>query len=551
MARIARDLASSLHQSTFNEPLPAQNRNMNSITQPFRFGKMLQVAIVGAGMSGLRCADVLTRAGAHVTIFEARNRIGGRVHQEENGGYLVDAGSNWIHGTEGNPIMDISERTKTIIMDPDDEAAIFDINGNQKSPEEAGILSEILWAEIGEATDYSDRNSDSIDAKVSLFDWLKQRFEQKYGDNPEEVSELSELSRLYGQFVGNPVTRQSLKFFWLEEGLPGGNVFVGSTYRKILEAVAKPAIARADIKLNTEVTQVSYRAPADRETTAKVTLADGSQHGFDEIVVTCPLGWLKRNASSTFTPTLPPRLTEAIDNIGYGALEKVYVSFPSAFWLNDGKTSSYPWNIDFMNPKYHPDPAAKESETWNMGIVSLAHLPEPANQPTLLFYMHGDCGAYLTHKLSSHERHSKEYNTLLKEFSEPYYSRLPNFDASSPSCQPTSFYITTWQLDPYAGHGGYSCFPVGLEEGDKDIECMRDAGGLSDAGRGLWLAGEHTAPFVAMGTTTGAYWSGEGVARRIAQQYGLAVPHDASDSFGAHANVLADKIEAGAANGHT
>lgn len=37
--------------------------------------------------------------------------------------------------------------------------------------------------------------------------------------------------------------------------------------------------------------------------------------------------------------------------------------------------------------------------------------------------------------------------------------------------------------------------------------------------KGLWLAGEHTAPFIALGTTTGAYWSGEGVARRIVALY--------------------------------
>ena len=34
-------------------------------------------------------------------------------------------------------------------------------------------------------------------------------------------------------------------------------------------------------------------------------------------------------------------------------------------------------------------------------------------------------------------------------------------------------------------------------------------------GVGLWFAGEHTAPFVALGTSTGAYWSGEKVAERI------------------------------------
>jgi hypothetical protein len=37
---------------------------------------------------------------------------------------------------------------------------------------------------------------------------------------------------------------------------------------------------------------------------------------------------------------------------------------------------------------------------------------------------------------------------------------------------------------------------------------------------GVWLAGEHTAPFVALGTVTGAYWSGVGVARRIVQGSG-------------------------------
>ena len=42
-------------------------------------GKKLHVGIVGAGFAGLRCADVLMAHGHKVTIFEARNRVGGRV----------------------------------------------------------------------------------------------------------------------------------------------------------------------------------------------------------------------------------------------------------------------------------------------------------------------------------------------------------------------------------------------------------------------------------------------------------------------------------------
>jgi hypothetical protein len=39
--------------------------------------------------------------------------------------------------------------------------------------------------------------------------------------------------------------------------------------------------------------------------------------------------------------------------------------------------------------------------------------------------------------------------------------------------------------------------------------------------RGLWFAGEHTSAFVASGTVTGAYWSGEAVGKRIAAVHGV------------------------------
>jgi monoamine oxidase len=50
----------------------------------------VSVGIVGAGFAGLRCADVLLRRGVKVTIFEARNRVGGRVGQSLKLGHKVD-----------------------------------------------------------------------------------------------------------------------------------------------------------------------------------------------------------------------------------------------------------------------------------------------------------------------------------------------------------------------------------------------------------------------------------------------------------------------------
>ena len=52
-----------------------------------------------------------------------------------------------------------------------------------------------------------------------------------------------------------------------------------------------------------------------------VTTANGKEHFFDEVVVTSPLGWLKRNKRCL--PGLHPRIASAIESISFGRLEKV------------------------------------------------------------------------------------------------------------------------------------------------------------------------------------------------------------------------------------
>ena len=68
--RIARDLSSSPHRKGYMNEAKMIRRAA---------GKIPNVCIVGAGVAGLRCADVLLKQGAKVTILEGRNRVGGRV----------------------------------------------------------------------------------------------------------------------------------------------------------------------------------------------------------------------------------------------------------------------------------------------------------------------------------------------------------------------------------------------------------------------------------------------------------------------------------------
>jgi hypothetical protein len=148
--------------------------------------------------------------------------------------------------------------------------------------------------------------------------------------------------------------------------------------------------------------------------------------------------------------------------------------------------------------------------------MNLAAMPSSTAHPTLLFYIYGPTTLHIASLLKDFPSPTSDpaAQALLTAFFTPYFSRLPNYSSVH---KPTAILATLWANDELAGYGSYSNFQVGLERGGEDVEVMRR--GMPE--RGIWLAGEHTAPFVALGTVTGAWWAGEGVAKRIVRAYGL------------------------------
>ena len=74
----------------FEQHSSTANKNGLAIaTQKYR---NLHIGIVGAGLAGLRCAEILIRKGINVTMVEARDRLGGRVSSQgnSNGDFSVD-----------------------------------------------------------------------------------------------------------------------------------------------------------------------------------------------------------------------------------------------------------------------------------------------------------------------------------------------------------------------------------------------------------------------------------------------------------------------------
>src|SRR5258708_21762743 len=58
------------------------------------------IVVVGAGAAGLMAARELARAGKRVTIVEARDRCGGRIHPLPTAefGYPAEGGAEFVHG---------------------------------------------------------------------------------------------------------------------------------------------------------------------------------------------------------------------------------------------------------------------------------------------------------------------------------------------------------------------------------------------------------------------------------------------------------------------
>lgn len=193
-------------------------------------------------------------------------------------------------------------------------------------------------------------------------------------------------------------------------------------------------------------------------------------------------------------------------------INQVYLTFPRAFWLDSADGHEFTGFIQWLAPQYAKD---TNPARWCQEVVDLSTLPASCAHPTLLFYIYGDQSVAMASELTSRSS-QEERDEYHVKFFKPYFSRLPNFKDNSKDCMPVSLLATTWVSDDLAGNGSYTTLRTGLLEGDRDIEIMRE--GLPD--EKIWFAGEHTAPFVALGTSTGAYWSGEAVGLRIADAYG-------------------------------
>jgi hypothetical protein len=138
----------------------------------------------------------------------------------------VDFGPNWIHGEKDNPILDIAKETNTACGNWDTKSYMYDQFGNLLPLVESEKYSSIMWDIVEDAFKFSNKHSATMDADESLWDFFERevvkRIPDAEDDAPKKREMVLQVAELWGAFIGTPVQRQSLKFFWLEECIEGG-----------------------------------------------------------------------------------------------------------------------------------------------------------------------------------------------------------------------------------------------------------------------------------------------------------------------------------------
>lgn len=413
-----------------------------------------RVVVIGAGVAGLAAAYHLHQAGLrNIIVLEAKSRIGGRIHTDTSWGFAVDLGASWVHGAgRSNPLTGLADAAglQTFYTD-DDSVAVYDVDGS--------AYSDAVQDE--KEADYNDFLKEVMDTG-SLEDSILDRVLALRPDMLTDRYSLYMLSA-YTEFdYGSDISLLSAMNFDTDRVFSGRDKIVTNGYGRLVDHLAEGITVYAGHR----VTAVDYNAATSRVTTALGTFEA------EYVVVAAPLQVLKSGAIQ-FDPPLPQVRTAALAKMSNGAVNKVVLQFPTAFWDTSLQYIGY---------------TAAEKGKYNYFV----NFRKFSDHNVLMTFAFGEFAI----EMEAHDD-AQVIADVMAALQAMYGTGIP---------QPTAILRSAWHGDPDIG-GCYTSAVVGMDGSEYDT-----VGG--EVGGRLFFAGEHTSRRY-RGTVHGAYLSGEAAAEAI------------------------------------
>lgn len=412
------------------------------------------IAVVGAGIAGLSAARALSAAGLEPVVFEARARVGGRIHSHRGPNFTADLGASWIHGATGNPIADLARREgiETIATRHEDRALYEGAGRLFKEAEDQGYR-EWFAERLARASERARAGPDR-----SLGSELLRGAEAL---PPRKRRYLEFGLRWLELIMGGPTDRLSLRYWDHDEELPGADRYFPGGFDAVTTALARGIDVRAG---------AAVRAIERSREGVRLELERGGRIGADACVVTVPLGCLRRGEPK-FEPPLPAPVRAAARRLGVGTLDKIVLSFSRRFWPESTYLTALPTSLRECPAFFSPD--------------------APGQAPVLVGMVAARAAAAL-----EGEPDDVIAEGALRGLRRALGGGVPD---------PEEVIVTRWGRDPFA-RGSYSHIPVGARPDDHDA-LARPIGRVALAGEATHR--RHPA------TAHGAYLSGLRAARQI------------------------------------
>ena len=311
-----------------------------------------EVAIVGAGLAGLACADELRRHGVMATIYEASDRAGGRCFSLGGAfpgpvafpGQVAERGGEFIDTTH-KTMIGYAQRFGLALEDVTKSHADVFYHFFGQHHAEAEVVDEFRAFVAAMRDDLRDLGNPTADSFTPADAVLDRTSLQEYLDTRGAASLIKAvLDVAYTIEYGLEIDRQSCINFLLfihadrrSKFTPFG-VFSDERYHVIGGNQQIPAALAAELGAQIEYGMTLERAaltPAGRVELTLRTVSSPVVAAYDAVVFAIPFSVL-RLVDLDASLGLPDWKVFAIENLVYGTNAKMMVGFDGPMWRGLG-----------------------------------------------------------------------------------------------------------------------------------------------------------------------------------------------------------------------